>query len=283
MGYHRGAHARAGPAAFCAGLTSFSPTPGRRGSLTTLLLLHYRGTDLLGAAEVAGGRTVVGELRAALARLGESGCEVEVLSRTDAGVHARGQVAVVRGLRRLKPEALWIGLRHQLPVDLRCVRVAEVGEVPRVLHKTYRYSLDLSAVGDPFMGDLAWRPPAGVEVGVLQEAGACVPGRRDFRAFRRRGETREDLVRNVISQGWAEEGGLWVWTVTGEGFAYRLVRSLVGGMVAVARGGLSMAAWRAALAGEVSEAGRQQAPAHGLCLSGMVLEGEVRWWSGGGG
>lgn len=247
--------------------------------MSHLLQLSYLGTRFSGAARVGPGRTVASELTEALARLGEVGCEVEPLSRTDAGVHARAQVAVVRGVRRCDERGLWLGLRRQLPPDLRCAAVA-TGEPPQVQAKTYRYALDLSAVGDPFASDRAWRPPAGVRVEALAAAAGELVGYRDFVAFRRRGETRAALTRRVCSEGWQQEGGLWVWTVSGDGFAYRLVRSLVGGMVAVARDAVPLASWRRALEGEVNPASTQQAPAHGLTLWSMKLDPEPVWFTG---
>ena len=134
--------------------------------------------------------------------------------------------------------------------------------------KTYTYTIDNGALGDPFRTRHAWRPPFRLDLAKLNTLAALIPGRRDWRGFARRGDHREveDFVRTITAVGWRAEGDLLVCTVSGDGFVYRLVRSLVGALVATAHGGCSRADLDAALAGQESPAGHQQAPAHGLCL-----------------
>lgn len=239
-----------------------------------LLAVAYRGTTFAGCAGVAGRRTVVGEVRSAFARLGGE-VAVDPLSRTDAGVHALGNVLVVSGAPPRSDEAWLRALDRQLPPDLRPVRVATVDAVPSVRAKRYRYAIDASRWGDPQLVDRAWRRP--VPLDALVPLGAALVGRRDFSAFRRRGETRADLVRTLHEARWSCDGDRLLFDVAGDGFAYRLVRSLVGGMVQVACGAIDAGAWSAALAGTRTEASRQQAPAHGLCLVGLTLDPEPTW------
>lgn len=236
------------------------------------LLIAYDGGGFAGWWRQPGLRTVAGELDAALARLGEGHAAPVGASRTDAGVHARGQVAHVDCARDWEAPALHRALAAQLPADC-CVRaVAPVGGSWHAVHeaggKTYTYAIDNGALGDPFRTRHAWRTPFRLELAALQELAAAIPGRRDWRGFARRGDHREseDFVRAITAVGWRADGDLLVCTVTGEGFAYRLVRSLVGALVATAHGGCSRAELDAALAGQDSPAGQQQAPAHGLCL-----------------
>lgn len=233
--------------------------------MATLLRLAYDGQGFHGAARQPTGRTVVGELTAALARLGESDARVDVASRTDAGVHAEGQVASVEGLMRLDAERLVRGLRQQLPPDLVVVAFAEAPLNAGA--KTYVYRLDLSPWPDPWARHTHWAPPGGVDVDRLCAAWDAVVGTRDWSAFARRGEARTDLVRTV-HEARADVAGtrvaLWV---TGQGFPYRLVRSLVGGAVEVGRAIATPSAWQAALAGQPGTVSAQQAPAHGLCLA----------------
>lgn len=244
--------------------------------MPTLLSLAYDGRDLRGCPVVAGRRTVGGELQAALARLGVAEA-VELVSRTDAGVHARGQVGVVASETR--PASWWVrGLDRHLPADLRCQGAAVVDAMPRVVAKTYAYTLDLAPHGDPFAAHRAWRVP--VDPDVVSGLVWRLEGTRDLRAFRRRGETRVDLVRTVHRAEVVREGHRLVIRLTGDGFVYRAVRSLVGAVVAVARGTCAEADLERALAGEVTAAARQQAPARGLCLEAVRLEPAVDWVDG---
>ncbi len=247
------------------------------------LLLAYDGSDFAGWWRQGSARTVALTLDQAIARLGEGSAVVTGASRTDAGVHARGQVAHVQLQRSWRPDHLQRALAPHLPGDLSCLAVAGVPESFHATHhargKTYSYWIDNGALADPFCRHVAWRPP--FPPAARPAAGGCwpllLPGRRDWRAFARRGEEREDLVRSVSSASWAANESFLVFTIEGEGFIYRLVRSLVGASVAVAHGSLDLEAFVAALAGEQTPAGQQQAPARGLCLEQVAYDPEPRW------
>jgi tRNA pseudouridine38-40 synthase len=248
------------------------------------LLLAYDGTGFAGWWRQPGLRTVAGTLDEALIRLGEPDAAPVGASRTDAGVHARGQVAHAILRRAWEPADLLAALAHQLPDDCRCLGVAPVAPDWHACHaataKTYSYAIDTSAAGDAFRAAHAWRPPFRLDLAALQAASARIPGRRDWRAFVRRGDHREEdggTVRRIDRVQWRAEGDLLVCTVDGEGFIYRLVRSLVGAMTAVARGACSAADLDAALAGGDSPAGREQAPARGLCLERVHYAREPAW------
>jgi tRNA pseudouridine38-40 synthase len=244
------------------------------------LLIAYDGTGFAGWWRQPGLRTVAGEFDAALARLGESSASPVGASRTDAGVHARGQVAHVDLSRIWETSTLQRTLAAQLPADCALRAVAPVGDDWHAVHgasgKTYSYSIDNGAIGDPFRTRHAWRPPFRLDLATLNGLAALIPGRRDWRGFARRGDHREaeDFVRTITAVGWRADGDLLVCTVSGDGFVYRLVRSLVGALVATAHGGCSRADLDAALAGQESPAGHQQAPAHGLCLERVTYPQE---------
>lgn len=239
-----------------------------------LLQLAYDGRDFAGCPLLPGRRTIGSELGNALRRMGvvES---PDFVSRTDAGVHARGQVAILRDPVRVAPGRMLELLDARLPSDLRCLGIAERPEVPSVVSKTYVYRLDLSVRGDPW-AHRAWRPAVRVDTGALVGTAPLLEGERDWSAFARRGEQRSDLVRRIDRVRWSFEHGT-ACTIEGPGFTYRLVRSLVGAMVAVASGTCTLEQLHAALDGQASPAARQQAPARGLCLERIRFEEEVSW------
>jgi tRNA pseudouridine38-40 synthase len=239
-----------------------------------LLKLAYDGTALSGCPEVSGRRTVVGEVRTALARVAVD-ATVACLSRTDAGVHARGQLAVATLDRPLPLDRLLLALDRHLPADVRCTAAATVDRVPDVLAKTYRYTLDLSPFGDPFLARRAWR--VRLDPARLVPLGQKLVGTHDLSAFRRRDETRVDLVRTIERADWDVVGHTAVLTITGSGFPYRAVRSLVGACLTVARGAATEAELEAALAGVSGSVSRQQAPARGLCLEAIALHPQPVW------
>jgi tRNA pseudouridine38-40 synthase len=235
------------------------------------LLLAYDGTDFAGWWRQDGRRTVAGELDAAFARIGEGDAAAVGSSRTDAGVHAHGQLAHVDLHRAWEPARLALALARHLPPDLSCLGAARVPDAWHAVHgvrrKTYRYLIDPGV--DPFLARTAWRVPA-CDPDLLAQAAALVPGRRDWATFVRRGEYRADTTSRVLTCRWRHEGAAMACDLAADGFIYRLARSLVGGMVAVARGSIPLAEWSSALAGTPCGAARQQAPAHGLHLLRIV-------------
>src|SRR5271170_2853916 len=248
------------------------------------LLLSYDGTAFAGWWRQPGRRTVAAELDAACRRIGEGTAAALGASRTDAGVHARGQVARLDLARAWAPRALLRALARQLPADLACHHLAAVAPSWHPCHdataKTYRYRIDNAAIADPFAARFAWRPPFRLALTELAAAARAIPGRRDWGGFVRRGESRAGagaLVRTISRVEWQPAGTALDCTVTGEAFTYRLVRSLVGAMVAVAQGGCSASELTRALCGGDSPAGRQQAPACGLCLERVHYHQEPEW------
>lgn len=237
------------------------------------LLIAYDGTAFAGWWRQPGQRTVAGVFDEAFARLGEAGAEVVGASRTDAGVHAEGQVAHVTTTRTWQCGELLRALATHLPADAACRAVLAVADdwdaCHRAVAKTYRYTIDHGTVADPFLARYAWRTPFVLDPQRLYDAAHGIAGERDWSGFSKRGETRHldgDLVRRIDRVAWTLDGHRLCCEVTGGGFTYRLVRSLIGAMVAVANGTCTRDDLDAALAGCASPAGRQQAPAHGLCL-----------------
>ncbi len=237
------------------------------------LLIAYDGTDFAGWWRQPGTRTVAGVFDEAFTRIGEPLAQVVGASRTDAGVHAEGQVAHVTTARTWEPDELRRALATHLPGDVACRDISVQFDAWDACHaasgKTYRYTIDHGTVADPFLARFAWRTPFRLDPQRLNEAAQGIAGERDWSGFSRRGETRHldgDLVRHIERVAWTVEGQRLCCEVTGGGFTYRLVRSLVGAMVAVANGTCGRAQLDQALAGRDSPAGHQQAPAHGLCL-----------------
>ena len=111
----------------------------------------------------------------------------------------------------------------------------------------------------------------------LTAAAALVPGDRDWRAFARRGETREDLRREIRAVRWRGAGAMAVCEVVGAAFTFRLVRSLVGAMIGVARGAYAEPDLVAALNGRAHPVAQEQAPACGLHLTSISLSPEPAW------
>lgn len=243
--------------------------------------LAYDGTDFHGWQMQARERTVQGVLTEALERIqGEGGLSIRGASRTDAGVHARAQVADTLIATRLADEDLMRSLVCLLPPDLRPVGVRTVSERFHSRHqarsKTYRYTLDRSEAADPFLARYALHHPHPIDRAALADALARLPGRRDWTGFAASKCEKEDRVRDLTA-AWVEEtdAATMAFGFSADGFLTHMVRNLVGTLLEVARGRVPPDRIDRILeAGDRSLAGAT-APAHGLCLASVTYAPET--------
>jgi tRNA pseudouridine38-40 synthase len=247
------------------------------GYVRVRLDLAYDGTAFAGWAFQHDVRTVQGELESALATISRRDDlpRVTVAGRTDAGVHARGQVAHVD----LPPQAaedplLLRRLNGVLPPDVRVHRVsrAPAGFDARFsgLSRTYRYRVaDAPELVDPLRrhDTLAWPRP--LDLALLQEASQRLLGLHDFAAFCRRREG-ATTVRTLQRLDWERDAqGVLVATVQADAFCHSMVRSLVGALLAVGEGRHPVEWPASLLALGVRASEVTVAPAHGLTLDGV--------------
>jgi tRNA pseudouridine38-40 synthase len=253
------------------------PPPGDGGLVRVRLDLGYDGTAFAGWARQPGRRTVQETLQVALAlvlRLEET--RLTCAGRTDAGVHARGQVAHAD-----LPAAAWEAaagtlvrrLAALLPPDLRVVRagVAPPGFDARfsALARRYAYRVSDAPHGvDPLRRhDVAWHPRP-LDLPAMNLAAAALLGEHDFAAFCRRREG-ATTVRTLRRLSWQRDGaGLAVATVVADAFCHNLVRSLVGALLAVGSG-QRPTGWPAERLALGVRDGVQVAPPHGLTLEAV--------------
>jgi tRNA pseudouridine38-40 synthase len=236
--------------------------------------LSYDGTEFSGWAAQPARRTVQGTLEAALSTvLRAPEARLTVAGRTDAGVHARGQVAHVDVRAALltgdeEIDRLARRLARLLPDD---VRVSRVSRAPRgfdarfsALWRRYAYRI-CDGVPDPLTRGrvLAWPRP--LDVAAMNEASATLLGLHDFAAFckQREGAT---TVRTLLDLTWVRDGDDLTGTVRADAFCHHMVRSLVGCLVAIGEG-RRPAPWAGeALAARVRDAAVTVVPPHGLTL-----------------
>ncbi|HEX6851503.1 MAG TPA: tRNA pseudouridine(38-40) synthase TruA [Candidatus Polarisedimenticolaceae bacterium] len=236
--------------------------------------LAYDGTDYRGWQVQPAARTVQGTLEEALSRLhGGAAVRTRGAGRTDAGVHARGQVADALVGARLDDAVLAKGLAALLPGDLRPISVATV---PETFHarlsavaKTYRYTLDRSRWGDPFTGRFTLHHPYAMDLDAAREALARLPGTRDWTGFTAAACEVEDRVR-TLSEARLEVGPACVaFVFRADGFLTHMVRNLVGTILEIARGAASPALVSEVLASRDRARAGPTAPARGLCLESV--------------
>jgi tRNA pseudouridine38-40 synthase len=205
------------------------------------LLLEYDGTRYHGWQRQADAATIQQTLEEALERL--TGEKVALIGsgRTDAGVHALGQVANFRLTSTIPLKAFHDGLNSMLPKD---IAVLAATEAPPEFHarksalsKTYEYRILNRGNRSPLHHHYAWWIAPHLDLETLAAAAAFLPGEHDFTAFRASGSDNKNPVRRVLAAAWRDEPGGWLsFTITATGFLRGMVRSLVGTMVEAGRG-----------------------------------------------
>ena len=201
------------------------------------LTVSYRGTDYAGWQRQPNAVTVQQVLEEALERALERPAHVVGAGRTDAGVHARGQVAHLELPESVATGALVFGTNHHLPDDVRVLSAARMSDDfharKSAIAKTYSYRMIRGRLLSPLDSPFAISVPVAISRERLEEAAALLPGRHDFSAFALAGGAHGQPYRRIFSAGWEEgERGL-VFTVTGEGFLRGMVRSLVGTLIEI--------------------------------------------------
>ena len=253
-----------------------------------LLTVAYDGRLFSGFATQPGRRTVAGELLGAIQAIDPGVREIRGASRTDAGVHARGQRVAFDTAASLPPRGWVLATARHLPDEIVVRRAAVVrpGLTPRFesLGKHYRYRVLRDVVRDPFWTGRAWRVEGlgAAALGRAQAEAALAVGTHDFAAFRSSADERTSTVRTLwrveASEDPADARILRV-DVEGDAFLHNMVRILVGTIVDVARGRLAPGAIGRALASRDRRDAGITAPPDGLCLEQVRLreEGSDGW------
>lgn len=237
-------------------------------------ILAYDGTGFEGwqsQARTRKARTVQDVLEAALGRLaGGARVAVQAAGRTDAGVHAEGQVVSFDLGRGIEPEALARALNGMLPPDVRVVAIAHAGPGfharRSATSKLYRYVLDTGPVQLPTRRLFAGYVPWTLDGPRVAAAAALFLGRHDFASLASSGGSVKTTVRTLTRSEARFEGDTLIFEVEADGFLRKMVRSLVGGLIAVGRGVLTVDDLRAALDARDRRAWPAPAEARGLTL-----------------
>jgi tRNA pseudouridine38-40 synthase len=207
---------------------------------TLKLTLAYDGTRLVGWQRQAEGDSVQGLLEEALARFEGSAVTVHGAGRTDAGVHALGQVASVQLTCGHDVVTLRRALNAQLPEDIRVLLVEDVATDFHARFsarsKTYRYQLRHGTIADPFERAFVWHMPERLDVAAMKTAAAVLVGTHDFAAFQSAGSETSGTVRTVTRSDLSDTDGRLTYEIEGNGFLRHMVRAIVGTLVEVGRG-----------------------------------------------
>jgi tRNA pseudouridine38-40 synthase len=248
------------------------------------VILAYDGAEFFGFQRQARGqkqRTVQAVVEAALRQLGWQGNTVLASGRTDTGVHASGQVVAFDLDWAHSPEALRSALNAHLPPDaaVQSARQAAPDFHPRyaALARRYRYRLFCQPVRNPLRERYAWRVWPAVDLERMRQASLDLPGTHDFAAYGTPPRTGGSTVRTVLSAEWTSvPPDELAFEIVANAFLFRMVRRLVGFLVAIGRGRQPPEALLECLESGSQALVQSLAPPHGLMLVEVVYRDNLQ-------
>jgi len=241
------------------------------------LTLGYDGTDFNGWQTQPGYRTVQESLEQAIAKLtGEQCVRVNASGRTDAGVHALGQVVNFYSTTQLSSDVLVRAINAHLPAD---IVVREAADEPQSFdanhdakRKLYRYVIHDGAVPDPFLRKYSCQSRHPLDAAAMRRAAEPLKGRHDFHSFETDWPNRMSSVRTITHLS-VNRFGDWIWIdVEADGFLYNMVRAIAGTLMNVGRGYWPEEQVIKILAAEDRAQAGPTAPAQGLFLVRVTYE-----------
>ncbi len=240
--------------------------------------LEFDGTRFEGWQRQAEGRTVQGEVEAALARILGEAHTVIGCGRTDAGVHAEQHISSFRTRHPMPAQDLERALDAVLPED---VGVLALREVPAAFHaqhsaawKWYRYRILASRRCRPLRRQRTWRLGTVPPLEALNAGAAALVGEHDFASFANVGSAPRSTVRRVHRLRWSCAGDEIRMDAVGDGFLYKMVRTVVGTLLQSAGESNPEAAVRTIREARARDAAGPAAPALGLTLMAVAVKGE---------
>ena len=238
--------------------------------------VEYDGTNFCGFQRQRDGfRTIQGELESVLTNLAHYPVSLTGAGRTDSGVHALGQVISFKIEWRHGAGALQRAMNANLPEDIAVKSLEETADSfhPRfdARRRSYLYRVYNMPVRSPIHRGRSWHIARQLDLIEMNEAVACLIGQKDFATFGLPPQG-ESTVREVFTAEWHEEAPFLVFHIEANAFLYRMVRSLVGSLVAVGTGAWTAEDFDAALRERNRNRSATAAPPQGLYLASVVYE-----------
>ncbi len=234
------------------------------------LIVEYDGTNYHGSQLQAGLPTIQGVIEEALSKLTGERTRVALASRTDAGVHARGQVVSFRTNSALPLKAFVYGLNFQLPEDIaarEAFRVDDNFNARRhALNREYCYYILNRPTRSPLQRGFAYLFTGKLNILAMQQACQALLGKQDFASFVTCAETGKSTVRNVLRAEIRQEGDLIILDMVANSFLPHQVRNTVGALIRIGTGKMTVAEFYNMVQARKPGRAGPTAPACGLCL-----------------
>ena len=235
------------------------------------LVIEYEGTNYHGWQIQPHVRTIQEEISKKISQM--TGEQVTLLGagRTDAGVHAWGQVACFQTNSRIPLEGFYRGLNSLLPPDIVIKSVEEVAENfhPQfsARSKIYQYVILNQKVPSAIHRHFSWHIPCPLDVSAMQKAADCLVGRKNFSSFQAADDEPTDPVREILRAQWIVREEVFLdFFIEADGFLKHMVRNIVGTLVDVGRGKISVADFQKILEAKDRRQAGRTAPPQGLFL-----------------
>jgi tRNA pseudouridine38-40 synthase len=237
-----------------------------------ILVIEYDGTKYHGSQLQENAPTVQREIEKALKMLTGEEIRIKTASRTDAGVHARGQVVSFSAKAPLPLKSYIDGMNHYLPQDIavkEAYKTAQPFDVRRrAISREYRYFILNDRTRSPIRQGFAWRVTGNLNVKAMNDACRALIGRHDFASFVSSAGTarRKRTVRDVFEAEITQDGDMIVFRIVANAFLPHQVRNTVGSLVKVGQGKMTAEEFQSMLEARTPGLAGSTAPAEGLCL-----------------
>ncbi len=251
-----------------------------------ILIIEYDGTNYHGSQSQINPPTVQGEIEKALKKLTGERIRIKIAGRTDAGVHARGQVIGFDTKAKLPLKSFIDGLNYYLPPDI-AVKEAYKAEKDfdvrrRAVSREYRYYILNSPTRSPLKQRFSWRVAGKLDTKAMQQACQALRGRHDFASFISSAETarQKRTVRDVFKAEITRDGDMVIFDISANSFLPHQVRNMIGSLIKVAQGKMTVDEFKNMVQAKTPGLAGPTAPADGLCLMrvnySIPFNGETR-------
>jgi tRNA pseudouridine38-40 synthase len=236
------------------------------------LLLEYDGTNFSGWQSQADGHAIQDHVEAAIFRLTQEKVRITGAGRTDAGVHARGQVVNFPLSKALPVQKIFMGLNFYLPDDIVVKKAEEVPEKFNARFDARRrvYQYFISPERTAVSRNFCWQLFVKLDFSLLQTLAGLILGGHDFSSFSRLEAQAKNRICKIYESDWRIQNGYYIYRIVANRFLHGMVRTLVGTMVDVARGRFSREEFEEIFQSQDREKAGQTAPARGLFLEEVI-------------
>jgi tRNA pseudouridine38-40 synthase len=237
-----------------------------------ILIVEYNGTNYHGSQSQVNAPTIQGEIEKALKKLTGERIRIKIASRTDAGVHARGQVVGFDTKSKLPLKSFIDGLNHYLPQDI-AVKQAYKADMNfdvrrRAVSREYRYYIYNSPTRSPLKDGTTWRLAGKLDIAAMNIACETLVGRHDFASFVASAEVarRKRTVRDIFEASITQDGEMIIFEIMANSFLPHQVRNMIGSLVKVGQGKMTVEEFKQIVESRTPGLAGPTAPAEGLCL-----------------